>query len=639
MGNSILGISVSGLKAAQANIQTASHNISNVNTPGFNRQQAIQNTNISISSGAGFIGSGVHVSTVQRVYSEFLSTQALQAQTKSSQLDTYSAQISQIDNMVADPNAGLSPALQNFFNSAQDVATNPASVPSRQTLLSNSEALVTRFQAMDQRLTESREGINKQITSTISEINSLAQGIAELNHSISIAEGQAAGQPANDLLDQRDALTTELSKLINTSVVQQSNGAHNIFIGNGQPLVVGTETLTLKGVISPQNPQKVSVGFVSGNNTILIPEKQLREGGSLGGFLAFRSETLDNAQNALGRIAIGLAQTFNDQHRLGIDLNGELGEDFFSVPTPKVISAAGNDSASNITANIDDVSALKTSDYRFDFDGANYTLTRLSDNASVSSAVLPSSAVPLSMDGVSITNASLNANESFIVQPTREGAKNIALTINDTSKIAAAAPMRTSTDISNTGSGIISAGSVEPLPLDPNLQQPVTIVFTGPNQFDVIDTGSGIAIPGGNAQPFNPGEDISINGFTVQINGDPATGDTFTIEPNTNADSDNRNALLLSDLQTQNILADGTASFQSTYGQLVSQIGNKTRELQVTSEAQANLLAQTNESIQSLSGVNLDEEAANLLRFQQAFQASGKVIEISNTLFDSILRI
>ena len=638
MGNSILGVSVSGLNAARASLQTTTHNISNVNTPGYNRQEVIQNTNISLSSDAGFIGGGVRISTVQRIYSEFLVTQAQQAQSKSSQLDTHSAQISQLNNMVADSSAGLSPALQNFFSSVQDVATNPASVPSRQALLNNSEALVTRFHMMDQRLSDSRTGVNKQITSTVGEINTLAQAIADLNQSISLAEGRAGGQPANDLLDQRDALTMELSKLTNTSVVQQSNGAHNIFIGNGQPLVVGAETFELKTIASPQDPQELTVGFVSGNNTVLIPENQLQDGGSLGGYLAFRNETLDSAQNALGRIAIGLAQTFNDQHRLGQDLNGDLGGDYFTVPTPTVISAEGNDATSTITASISDVGALTTSDYKFDYDGTNYTLTRLSDNNSVSTAVLPSIAAPLTVDGISITNASINANERFIIQPTREGANDIALAISDTAEIAAAAPIRSEAAITNTGSGTISAGSVNPPPIDANLQQPVTITFHAPydGQFDVTGTGAGLPA---NNQVFTAGEDISFNGFTVQIDGNPAAGDTFTIGPNTNANSDNRNALLLGELQTQNILAGGTASYQSTYGQLVSQIGSKTRELQVTSEAQANLLAQTNQSLQSLSGVNLDEEAANLIRFQQAFQASSKVIEISSSLFDSLLRI
>ncbi len=640
MGNSLLGIGSSGLNTAQANLLTTGHNISNVDTPGFSRQRVIQSANTASASGSGFVGTGVHVETVQRVYNQFIVSQALQTQTKSSQLDAYSAQISQIDNMLADSSAGLTPGLQNFFTGVQDVANNPASIPSRQALLSNTEALVTRFQVMDQRLTESRESVDAQLTNSVREINSLARGIANLNQSITIAESQAANQPANDLLDQRDAMTAELGKLIDTSIVKQDDGSHNVFIGNGQPLVVGTESLELKAIASPDDPEDITIALASGNNTILLSEERLQSGGSVGGLLAFRNQTLDSAQNALGRVAIGLAQNFNDQHRLGQDLNGDLGGDFFNVPGPKTIPGFGNTAGSDITVSISNVGQLTTSDYRFDYDGTNSTLTRLSDNTSVNIAGLPSGATPLTFDGVRIDgSAAVNANDSFIIQPTRNGAKNLSLAISDTLKIAAAAPIRTDAAFTNAGTGTISAGSVnQSLPLDPNLQQPVTITFHTPadGQFDVTGTGTGLPA---NNQAFTAGNDISFNGFTVQISGAPAAGDVFTIGPNSNGNSDNRNALLLGGLQTQNTLLNGTASYQSTYGQLVSQVGNKTRELDVTSRAQANLVTQTNQTLQSLSGVNLDEEAANLLRYQQAFQASGKIIEISNTLFDTLLRL
>ncbi len=634
----ILDIGVSGLSSARANLQTASHNISNVNTPGYSRQQVLQTTNLAQSSGAGFIGQGVQVSTVERVYSQFLVSQSLQAQTKSSQLDTYLTQISQVNNLLADASAGLSPALQNFFGSLQDLANNPASVPSRQSLLSNSEALVSRFQVLDESLSASREGINSQVQGSVDEINSIATNIANLNNSITVAEGTAGGQPPNDLLDQRDALVSELGKLVNTSFVRQSNGSYNVFIGNGQPLVVGAETLTLSAVTSPNDPLEVTIGIVAGNNTILIPEDQLQSGGSLGGLLAYRNETLDSAQNSLGRIAIGLAQTLNDQHRLGQDLNGDLGGDLFNVPSPKVISVTSNAPASNITMDISDVTALTTSDYSFAYDGANYSLTRLSDNTSVTTAVLPTGVAPLTLDGVRVTGAVINANESFIIQPTRDAAKNISVAITDTAKLAAAAPIETKSLLSNIGSGVISAGTVNPLPIDANLQQPLTITFHTPadGQFDV--TGVGVGLPATN-QVYTDGADIIFNGLTVQISGTPGAGDVFTVGPNNNGNSDSRNALLMADLQTQNILAGGTATYQSTYAQLISQVGNQTRELIVTGEVQANLLAQTNESLQSLSGVNLDEEAANLIRYQQAFQASGKIIEISSTLFDTLLNI
>lgn len=637
MGNSILNIGVSGLQAAQAALLTTSHNISNAHTPGYNRQQAIQSTNIPQPTGTGFLGQGVHISTVQRVYSEFLYSQGLQAQTQSSQLDSHYTQIKQIDNLLADTTSGLTPALHNFFKAVHDVASNPSSVPSRQSLLSNAEALVARFQSMDQRLSEMREGINSQITSTIDEVNSLAKEIATLNINIQATEGSTNGQPVNDMLDQRDTLVRQLSELVNVTVVRQDNGHYNIFIGNGQALVVGSQSMALKAVPSLEDPGKITVALDTGNKTILLPEKQL-QGGSLGGMLDFRQNALDKAQNTLGLIAVGLAQTFNDQHQLGQDLNGVLGEDFFEVPEPKILSIAGNSAASTITANISNVADLNTSDFQFKYDGSQYTLTRLSDNTSISSLAAPSVATPLTLGGISVTAATIQANESFVIQPVRNGAKDIAVAINDTSKIAAAAPIRSQAASTNTGSASISPGTVNPLPIDPDLSQSVMIKFHIPydGMFDV--TGAGASLPAMN-QTYTEGADISFNGWTVKLNGTPAAGDEFTISPNTGGVADNRNALLLAGLQTKNTLQDGTASFQSTYAQLVSQIGNKTRELEVTSKAQANLLAQTDQSIQALSGVNLEEEAANLLRYQQAFQASGKVIEVSHSLFDTLLRI
>lgn len=637
MGNSILDIGITGLLTAQNQLLTTSHNISNADTPGFKRQQVILNTNTPQSHGAGFVGRGVHSTTVQRIYSQFLVSQSLQVQTQSQLLDSNYAEIKQLDNMFAEATSGLSPTLQNFFSAIQDVATNPAVIPSRQAMLSNAEALVARFHSMDQRMSQIRDGINTQITSTVVEINSLADQIAEMNQQILLAEGAAGGQPANDMLDQRDELISQLNKLINTDTVRQSDGTVNVYVGNGQALVVGAQTLSLQAMKSPDNPDNLTIGLVNGNNTIRLPESQIT-GGTLGGILSFRSVTLDNAQNALGRIAITLAQTFNAQHQLGMDLNGDMGENFFTLPSPKVISASTNNPASNITAAISDYSALTTSDYQFSYDGTNYTLTRLSDNTSVSTSVAPSGATPLTLDGISVSGAVILTNERFRIQPTINGAKDIAVNITDTTKIAAAGPNRTNAASTNAGTGTISAGSVNPLPLDPNLQEPLTITFHTPYDglYDVTGTGTGL--PAVN-QAYTAGADISFNGYTFQIEGNPAAGDVFTVTPNDNGVADNRNILLLGALQAANTLENGTASYQSAYGQLVSQIGNKTRELEVTSKAQANLLAQTEKSIQSVSGVNLDEEAANLLRFQQTYQASSKIIEMSNALFDSILRI
>lgn len=330
-----------------------------------------------------------------------------------------------------------------------------------------------------------------------------------------------------------------------------------------------------------------------------------------------------------------LGQTFNDQHQLGMDLNGDMGGDFFNIAVPKTISASTNNIASTITASISNYGALTTSDYEFSFDGANYKLTRLSDGTSTSTAIPPSGVSPLTLDGVSVTAATISANDRFRIQPTVNGARDIALKIADTAKIAAAAPNRTAAATTNTGTGVISAGTVNPLPLDVNLQQPLTITFQSSGSYDVTGIGTGLPAIG---QVYTAGADISFNGFTFQISGAPAAGDVFTVAPNASGVGDNRNILALGVLQTNNTMDNGTTSYQSAYGQLVSLIGNKTRELEVTSKAQANLYTQTEKAIQSASGVNLDEEAANLLRFQQTYQASGKLIEMSNTLFDAVLR-
>ncbi|PTN11790.1 flagellar hook-associated protein FlgK [Nitrosomonas aestuarii] len=633
----ILSTGITGLNAAQANLLTTSHNITNADTPGYTRQQVLQSTSTPLSTGTGFIGRGVNVTTVQRIHNQFLTTQLLQVQTQSSQLESHYNQIKQIDNLFADPVSGLSPALQNFFSGVNDVAANPSSAPSRQAMISNAEALVSRFHSLDQRLSEMQEGANTEVRTHVNEINSLSKQISELNRNILLTEGSTSGHPANDMLDQRDEMINQLSKLINTDVVKQRDGTLNVFIGTGQALVVGTQFMSLKAMTSPDNPQEVAIGLVTGNKTILLPENQI-QGGSLGGILNFRNESLSETQNSLGRIALNLAQTFNAQHRLGLDLNGALGTDFFSTPAPQVFSSAGNNPASSISASISDVGALTNSDYQFSYDGANYTLTRLSDNNSINSAVAPSVGSPLTMDGVSITNAAINATESFLIQPTINGAKSISVNISDTAKIAAAAPVRTEAALTNAGNATINQASVNPLPIDPNLQQPVTITFHTPydGQFDVTGTGTGLPA---NNQVYTEDADISFNGWTTQIRGTPAAGDVFTIEPNNNGNADNRNALLLAGLQTQKTVSGGTASFQASYGEMVSLIGNKTRELEVTSKAQANLVTQTEQSIQAISGVNLNEEAANLLRYQHAFQASSKVIQISSSLFESILRI
>lgn len=543
MATNILSIGQSALTAAQVGLATTGHNIANASTPGYNRQVVVQAAALPQNFGFGFMGQGTEIATVKRIYNDYLGIQLQNAQTSKSGLDSHYAQIRQIDNMLADPASGLSPALQKFFSGVQEMASNPAAIPSRQAALSSAEALASRFQSLAGRLEQIGQGINSQLQSSVSVINTYAQQIARLNDSIGKAQG-ATGRPANDLLDQRDQLVLDLNKEIKATVVKQDDGQINVFIGNGQPLVMGSTTSTLATVASPVNPEKLEVAYRASNGNLTPVGASGLTGGNLGGLLEFRNTTLEPAQNALGRVAIGLASSFNAQHQAGFDLNGAAGGDFFTVAAPVVGANKSNTGTAVVGASIGSANALTTSDYRLQYDGSQYSLTRLSDNTVTSFATFPQT-----VDGVdlSLVSGAAAAGDSFLIRPTVNGASGLGVAIGDPRLIAAAAQ--------------------------------------------------------------------------------------------TGASGDNHNGLLLAGLQTAKVLGNGTASFQEAYSQLVSVVGNRTREIEVTSRAADKLLAEAVSTLQNESGVNLDEEATNLLRYQQAYQAAAKVMQIASEMFDSLLSI
>lgn len=630
---------LSGMSSAQIGLATVQHNISNAATPGFTRQEILLSSRAGQQTGAGFVGQGVDVGGVTRIYDQFLQTQVLQEQAQASYLTTYHTALKQIDNLVADPVAGVSPALQDFFNAMNGVANNPESVPARQALLGAAQFVVNRFQAIDQRLTDIAQGLTGQITRSTDIINTYARQIATLNGNIQLATAGGQGQQPNDLLDQRDELISKLNLEIKVSTLAQSDGTVSVFIGNGQTLVINQQAMSLRAIQSASDPARVDIAYQNGNNIIPLQASSL-QGGNLGAYLAFRDQSLEPARNALGRVALGLATSVNQRNQLGQDLNGNPGAALFKTALPSVAPAALNTGTASISATLTDISALTTSDYSLRFDGANYSMLRLSDNAvtNLGATLTP----PPTVDGVTITltSGAMNAGDSFLVRPSANGARDIALTTTIPAKIAAAAPMRAMAALTNTGSGQISAGTVNaPPPTDANLQATVTIAFSNPATTPATFTVTGAVPAVVGTVVYTAGQDISYNGWTVQISGTHAPGDTFTISKNTNAVGDNRNALLLAGLQTQNLLAGGTANFQSAYGQLVGEIASKTHEMQVTSRAQNNMVEQTVAAQQSVSGVNLDEEAARLLMYQRAYQASAKSMQIANSLFDSLLAI
>ncbi len=621
----ILRTAMTGLVAFQRALSTTGHNISNANTQGYSRQRVDFISRIPQPSGGGFIGSGTQVRTVERIYNAFVSGELMAANSAHSRLDAFYTLAARMDDMLADPQAGLSPSLQAFFNAVQDVADDPASIPARQTLLSEAEALADRFQSLGRGFAEVNEQVNERVKASVDHINSLAEGIAKLNDEIVRLSG-GFGQPPNDLLDQRDMLLRELSQEIDVSTLVQDDGAINVFIGNGQTLVIGSQTNVLKAAGNVFNPTSMDVVFPGpAGNTVIT--SQLK-GGALGGVLDFRREILDPARNALGRVALSVAETVNAQHREGMDLNGQLGLDLFAVGPPQVLPESGNTGTASVTAAVSDVGALTTADYVLSYDGVNYTLARADTGAAVPMTGSGSVADPFVAEGLSIVvGAGAAAGDRFSIQPTRTAANGFKTLISDPARIAAAAPVRTLAAAGNMGDGVVSAGEVIDS-TDPNLLSPVTIQFTSPTTYSINGAGS---------FPYTPQSDIDVNGVRVQIDGAPATGDIFTIEANTGGVGDNRNALLMGVLPTTDILDGGTASFQDGYGRLVAQVGSATRQADVNLQAQSIVLSNAELAQESTSGVNLDEEAANLIRFQQSYQAAAQLIGVVDELFQTLM--
>jgi flagellar hook-associated protein 1 len=651
MSGNLLSIGKSGLFAAQAGLSTTGHNITNAGVAGYNRQVVVQATAPMLDTGVGFQGTGTQISQIKRYSDEFLNSQVRNAQASKSGLDSYYSQISQIDNMLADQTAGLSPSLQGFFKGVQDMAANSASVPSRQSMLSSADTLATRFQALDARLGEIREGVNSTIESSVTLINSYAQQIADLNDKI--GSFAAAQQHApNDLLDKRDQLVMELNTQVKANVMPGDNNSLTVSIGSGQPLVVGSRTFQLAATKSPFDQTRVEVGYLTGSKVTVLADNAL-SGGTLGGALDFRSRTLDPAQSALGKVAIGLAFEFNAQHKLGLDQNGLAGKDFFSVAPAFVGKNINNalSSTTDIKAVVSDPGKLVDSDYKIEFDGTNYNVIRLSDNKSTAVTPYDAAGTTVSIDGVDFRISGLaSKDDEFLVRPTIGGAANFNVLVKDVASIAAAAPIATSAPVSNTGTAKISEGRVDQRFLDNPPSLPVTLEFSSnggspiltgfPAGVDVkVVTSDGKELPPSADVKFVDGATYSFGGISVTMTGAPGNGDTFTIAGNAGGVGDTRNIGLLGDLQTKNIFNNGSATIQSSYAQLVSTVGNKTREVQVNGSAADALLTQARASSADVSGVNLDEEATNLIKYQQAYQAAGKVMQIAGTIFDTLLSI
>ncbi|PHS19787.1 MAG: flagellar hook-associated protein FlgK [Kangiella sp.] len=659
----IFGISVGGLLSNQAALNTTAHNIANANTEGYSRQRV----NFSASSpefvGGNYFGAGVEVSQVIRIFEQTHQLELQSATSNFMRLEMYLSQAGRVDGMLADSDNGLNNAMQNFFTAIQGVSNDPGSIAARQVMLDQAGGLVSRFDSIHSQLEAQTTQVNASIDSVAKEITAIGSAIAALNQQIS----SSGRNPPPDLLDQRDLAITRLSELISVQTSTQPDGSLSVFIGSGQSLVVGSLATELVASLDPQDPRSMRLFLRS--NTSNVDITQNISGGQIGGLRDVVADIIEPAFNTLGRVAIAVSDALNQQSQLGLDLNNDLGSLIFTdindatIANSRVINSTNNTGNSSISLNIDDPSLLTDSNYTLFFQGGNYQLIDQTTNTTIATFA-PPGAIPGSVAvpsiGVTInfnSGASL-AGDSFEIQPTRNFSRDIAVTITSAEQIAAASPVRATFAQSNIGSGEIISTRVSDTTtaqftgVPGNLNPPIRIEFDSPpgvaGEFSIYDMSSGspVLITGGISgyQPNQENEMLALAGapfnaygYEMTLAGDPQPGDNFDIAYNANGGGDNSNINLLADLQTATTLDNGGSSFQQAFGRIISKVGVNTQSASIKRDAAESILFQTKERRESLSGVNLDEEAANLLKFQQAYQASAQVISVARTLFQTML--
>jgi len=625
--SSFLSTSVSGLLAFQRAIDATSQNIANVATPGYSRQRAEMVTRPGQPYANGWVGQGVDVATTRRIYDDTIADQVRVSSSSFSSLDAYATQMDRVNNLFSNTTTGLTPSLQKFSNALQDVANSPTNASARQVLLSEANGLTDRLKSYSTQL----DGIGKQVEAQISgetaEVTTLSKGIASLNDQIAAAYART-NQPPNDLLDKRDLMLDKLSTHLDISTVKQPDGQINVFAGTGQPIVVGKEASALVTTTDPYDATRHNVAL-QGPGGAAVDITSSISGGSLGGLMSFRGEVLDPTRNELGRISITLTNTINAQHHAGVDLTGAAGGDLFSVGAVQTLPNTNNTGTGvpAVTRTGDDTK-LTAADYVLQNNGSGWSMRNVNTGASVTMTGTGTSADPFVAEGLSIVVPSTSVSgDKFMIRPTRGATNGLDVEITDPGKIAAAAPFRTGTAATNTGTGAITAGKVVDAS-NPALRSTSTITF--------IDA-STYSINGAGTFTYTADSPITINGAEVAISGKPAAGDTFTISDNTGGTGDNRNALALAESLSKPIIDNGTTSLNSATSRLVGQIGSATRQVQSSRDAQEIVQQEATDARDSVSGVNLDEEAANLIKYQQAYQAAAQMIGVAKSLFDTLL--
>lgn len=639
---SVLETGVTGLLAAQRQLSVASHNIANANTEGYSRQRAELVTQQPQFQGYGFLGSGVTVTTISRMYDQFATRQVWSSTAALGQSQQFNTLAAQVNDLLGTGDSGLPAALQSFFDSVQGVANDPASRVTRQLMIGEAQTLAAQFRGVDSQLEAVTNNTNAMLGSVVGEVNNLTSSIADINRRI--ASGSAGKHPPNDLYDQRDELIRQLSERVNVTTAADSNGMVNVFIGSGQAVVIGGDARSLATVPNPTDSSRMEVAYMAGSAPVVI-SSQL-SGGSIGGVLAFRSQILEPARDTINLMAFGVAAAFNAVHAEGMDMNGQPGGDFFRAPatagpppTTEVRAHSRNLGDAAVVVTASDVGALTASDYLLARQGGSYTLTRQADGAVLPLLGFPGA--PVTVDGMTIAldAGAMADGDAFVISPVANAARNFAVAITDPDRIAAAGPLRSRVALDNAGTGTVGQATVSDpaawsgeayrlLAVDAD-SDGVTDAWSLRDATDTeVATGAYVA-----------GDTIEFGGLSFVIDGEPLPGDEFFVEPNSGGVSDNRNALALAGLQSALVMNGGGASFQSLYGNLVGDVGGKSLQAEVGVAVQTGLLERAVDTRDAVSGVNLDEEAADIMRYQLAYQAAAQLISTANSIFQTLIDV
>ncbi|MDN8644715.1 flagellar hook-associated protein FlgK [Stenotrophomonas indicatrix] len=620
--SSVLSTGTSALLAFQRALATTSHNVANLNTPGYSRQKVDFATATPQNYGYGDVGNGTRIVDIRRAADQLAISRLLDSGGELARLKQLSGMADRVNALFSDAATNVAGVWSNFFDTVSGLSSNAAGTADRQNMLDGAKALANRFSQLNTHLNNLNGEVNNGLMAGATEVNRLASEIAQINGAI----GTNIANAAPDLLDRRDQLISQLVGYTGGTAVIQDGGIMNVYTAGGQALVVGTTASKVTTVADPYQPERLQLALQTQGGTITLDPKAV--GGQIGGLLEFRDTVLTPAQAELGKLAVGLAETFNSTHRQGVDLYGQMGGDFFNIGTPRVTGNAGNTGTGTITASYGDLGKLEAQNIVLRFDGSNWAASRADTGASVPLTGTGTAADPLIINGVKlVVGGTPAANDRFLLQPTAGVAGSLEMAITDPSRIAAAAAIKGAAALANTGTGKLSGVTVTDA-ANANLRNPAAIVFTSATTY---------TIDGGPPQTYTPGQTISANGWSFVLDGVPKNGDTFNITPTPAGSSDNSNATKLSKVESAKAFNAGTVTLGGALGGLTTQVGAAARSAEYSLGAQQVIADQAQAARDEVSGVNLDEEAADMLRLQQAYQAASQLISTADSMFQTIL--